>query len=228
MTLTELALKHKTDKYSVDGHRYTAHYERHLSHLREAPIKMLEIGVGGYGDPKKGGESLRMWKEYFTNATICGLDIVDKSPQNEDRIVTFQGDQRSEASLQRVSEMYGAFDVIVDDGSHVSSHVIASFCVLFPLMAPTGIYIVEDLQTSYWPDGHLGSGWEGHDSEPRDHNQMTAINFLKALVDCTNHSERIGYKPSYLDLHITSLTFYHNMCFIMKGENDELSNILRK
>lgn len=228
MNLNELALKHGTDKYREKGHRYTPHYERHFGHLREHPIKFLEIGVGGYDDPNKGGESLRMWKEYFPKATIHGLDIADKTPHNEDRILTIQGDQADRTFLKQLNEQYGPFDIVVDDGSHINSDVIRSFTVLFPLLQPTGVYAVEDLQTSYWPNGAFGMDWEGHDCVPRDHNRLSSINFLKSLVDCTNHAERIDYEPNYFDLHITSLTFYHNLCFVTKGDNNEVSNLVRR
>ena len=57
--LSELALKHGTDKNST--HYYTCHYEQHLERFRHEPVRLLEIGVGGYEDPSLGGQ----WKEYF-------------------------------------------------------------------------------------------------------------------------------------------------------------------
>ena len=61
--LSQLAIKHGTDKWG--HHFYTDKYEDILKHLKEAEIKLLEIGVGGYEFPDRGGGSLRMWKEYF-------------------------------------------------------------------------------------------------------------------------------------------------------------------
>ena len=58
-TLTDLAIQHQTDKWG--SHSYTPHYEHHFNHLRDEPINLLEIGVGGYQDPQAGGNSLRMW-----------------------------------------------------------------------------------------------------------------------------------------------------------------------
>src|SRR5690349_238611 len=75
--LTELAVEHGTDKWG--RHRYTPHYEFHLSHLRDESFTLLEIGIGGYQSKRAGGASLRMWKEYFRHAQILGLDIEDKS-----------------------------------------------------------------------------------------------------------------------------------------------------
>jgi len=75
--LTEIARRTSTDKWGV--HFYTPHYERHLSHLRDSSFVLLEIGVGGYARDRQGGASLRMWKRYFQQAQIVGLDLEDKS-----------------------------------------------------------------------------------------------------------------------------------------------------
>jgi cephalosporin hydroxylase len=48
--------------------------------------------------------------------------------------------------------MHGPFDIVIDDGSHVFEHQIASFEALFPLASSTAVYIVEDVHTSYLPD----------------------------------------------------------------------------
>jgi len=54
-------------------------------------IVLLEIGIGGYQDPKSGGRSLRMWKKYFPHGQINGIDIMDKRPHNARRIRTSKG-----------------------------------------------------------------------------------------------------------------------------------------
>ncbi|KAG8163020.1 hypothetical protein KVR01_007498 [Diaporthe batatas] len=229
-TLIELAAKHGTDKHGnnkpdPDGtirppHKYAGHYDFHFSRYRHLDnINVLEIGVGGYEDPKKGGDSLRMWKEYFPKAQIIGVDYYDKTALQEDRIRIYQGSQDDPAFLERISEENGGFDVIIDDGSHCSNHVIASFKILFPLLKMGGIYAIEDLQTSYWKPIFGGSSTDLS-------TQTTSMGFLKSLVDGLNHMELdiLNYKPTYFDKHITSIQFYHNLAFIYKGENDEESN----
>ena len=69
--LIKLAMLSGTDKWGA--HWYAAHYARHFQHLRRKQITLLEIGIGGYDDPKAGGGSLRMWRRYFPNAQIVGL-----------------------------------------------------------------------------------------------------------------------------------------------------------
>ena len=63
-----------------------------------------------------------------------------------------------QAFLTSVVDEIGPLDIIIDDGSHLNEHVIRTFEILFPLLNEGGIYAVEDLQTSYWPD-HGGSSF---------------------------------------------------------------------
>ncbi|HEX5398090.1 MAG TPA: class I SAM-dependent methyltransferase [Verrucomicrobiae bacterium] len=217
--LPKLAVISGTDKWGA--HWYAEHYARHFQHLRRERITLLEIGIGGYEIPRDGGGSLRMWRRYFPNGQIVGLDYFDKSPHAEKRIRIYRGDQSDEKLLRQIVAEVGPPDIVIDDGSHLNRHVIKSFEVLFPLMAENGIYVVEDTQTAYWPDA-------GGNSD----NLLTAstsMGLFKSLVDGLNYEEFLkpGYTPSYYDLHITGMHFYHNMVFIQKGRNQEGSNIVR-
>ena len=217
--LPRLARLHETDKWGE--HWYVQHYARHFQHLRRKKITLLEIGIGGYDNSKKGGGSLRMWRSYFTKAKIVGLDFYDKSPHAEKRIQIFQGDQADEAFLRKMISEIGRPDIIIDDGSHINAHVLKSFAVLFPLFADDGIYVVEDTQTSYWPE-YGGSSDDLLKAK-------TSLCLLKSLTDGLNHEEYIkpGYQPTCYDRHITAMHFYHNLVFIQKGENKEGSNLIR-
>ena len=147
--LTRLAIRHGSDKFG--GHLYTPLYERTLRHLREKPIRFLEIGIGGYDEPGAGGSSLRMWADYFPAARIVGLDIAAKEFARPDRVAIERGSQDDPAVLDALVQRYGAFDVIVDDGSHLPAHIVASFRHLYPRMAEDGVYIVEDTQLAFSP-----------------------------------------------------------------------------
>ena len=217
--LLKLASIYGTDKWGA--HRYAAHYARHFQHLRRRKITVLEIGIGGYEDPRGGGGSLRMWRRYFPHAQIVGLDYFDKSPHAEKRIRIYRGDQSDEKLLQQIVAEAGRPDIIIDDGSHLNRHVIKSFQVLFPLLANEGIYVAEDTQTAYWP-GEGGSS-DNFLTAP------TSMCLFKNLVDGLNHEEFIkpGYVPSYYDQHIIALHFYHNLVFVQKGQNREGSNMIR-
>lgn len=217
--LTKLAKLYKTDK--TDGHWYTPHYMHHFQKFKNKRINLLEIGVGGYENPKVGGNSLKMWKSYFKLGKIYSIDIYDKSALQEKRIKIFQGSQVDEEFLNKISDEIGLFDIIIDDGSHLNKHIIKSFKILFPKLKDGGIYVIEDLQTSYWDD-------YGGDSKNLN-NSKTAMNFLKSLTDCLNHQEILdeNYEESYFDKKIVAIHFYHNLVFIYKDNNVETSNIVK-
>lgn len=214
--LTRLALLHGSDKAGV--HFYTQHYQRFFGAMRARPLRLLEIGVGGYDDPQSGGSSLRMWKYFFPQAEIFSLDIEDKTHLAEERITIFQGSQNDGEFLERVMAATGPLDIIVDDGSHRNEDVVFSFEKLFPALKPGGWYVVEDTQTSYWPE--YGGNSQDLVSSP------TTMNYFKGLLDGLNYAERLSpcYTPSFLDRNITSLHFFHNLIFVQRGANEEPSN----
>lgn len=208
-----------TDKWGA--HWYLQHYHTHFHPLRLKQLNILEIGVGGYDNPDLGGESLRTWKTYFPNSQIYGIDLYDKARLDEKRIKTFRGSQIDEAFLQGVFGEIGQVDIIIDDGSHVNQHVIRTFEILFPLLKNPGIYVIEDVQTSYWPGFGGTSG--------RTSTGETIMGYFTHLVHCLNHAEILdrNYVPTYFDRHIIAMHFYHNLVFIHKGDNSEGSNVLR-
>jgi hypothetical protein len=207
-SLSMVALKHGTDKWT---HSYIPNYEKHFAALRFKKLNILEIGIGGYADPKDGGHSLRMWKEYFPKSTIYGLDLYDKTALEEERIRIFQGSQTDAELLRAIAREARKLDIIIDDGSHVNEHIISSFGTLFPLLADGGIYVIEDMQTSYNPK-------YGGSSEDLDH-PGTSTGMLKQLIDGLNHQWIAGRKASYTDENIVSVQLYPKMAFIFKGAN---------
>lgn len=125
---------------------YLPIYERHLSQLRSTPLKFLEIGVS------KGG-SMKMWRDYFgDDATIFGIDIDPKCVEFDGQAGQVRiGSQADRAFLESVVDEMGGVDVILDDGSHDSHHIRASFRELFPKVSEGGLYLIEDLHCAYWP-----------------------------------------------------------------------------
>jgi hypothetical protein len=127
---------------------YLPIYEKTLSDMRHQPARFLEIGI------QRGG-SLAAWRRYFGSAaTVVGIDIDRECRQYDnpsDGTYVRIGAQQDAAFLRSVVEEFGKFDAILDDGSHMASHMIASFNFLFPHgLAPGGIYLVEDLHAGYW------------------------------------------------------------------------------
>lgn len=151
MNLHSIGLKYGTDK--AVPHNYLHVYEKHLNHLREKDVDILEIGVAN-------GSSILMWHEYFKNGTINGIDInssVLKNPnlKNDSRIKLFIGNQTNRGFLNS-SFRDESLDVIIDDGGHTMEEQMISFAVFLRKLKSGGIYILEDLITSFW-ESHGGN-----------------------------------------------------------------------
>ena len=147
--------------------QYLDVYDKHLSGLKGKPIFFLEIGV-------MDGGSLEMWRRYFgTEATIVGIDI---DPRCADLVDTPNiirvGSQADPVFLRKLIQEFGAPDVVLDDGSHIATHQRASLEILFPMLKPDSLYIIEDMHTSYWPDYEGGYKRGG-----------TAVELVKSLID---------------------------------------------
>jgi hypothetical protein len=213
--LTRLAIKHGTDKWGP--HFYTPVYHALFAHLRDKPVRLLEIGVGGYGLTKFGGASLAMWADYFPSAQIVGIDLYPKKLELDSRIQVRQGSQDDPAFLTRLSAEFGPFDIIIDDGSHIPKHVVASFNTLFPKLADRGFYVIEDVQTAFWSQ-FGGSILDGG----------ATMYLAKCVLEHLNHVEIKVVEPNrkvpaYIQ-SLRSFRAYHNLFVIEKGDNTEPSN----
>jgi len=131
-------------------HCYALDYHRLLTPFRGDSFNVLEIGLEDQS--KRSGRptdapSLRVWRDFFPNATVYGFDIDDFGFMTGERMVTFQGDQASREDLGRFLELHDRprFRLVVDDGSHASSHQQISLAALFPHVEPLGLYLIEDL-----------------------------------------------------------------------------------
>lgn len=206
--LSELAERYKTDK-GPSLHNYTPIYNRYFENIRLKPLNILEIGVGGYKNPTSGGESLRMWSDYFPFSRITGIDIERKDIIINHRTKIYQGSQVDTQFLQKIIDERGPFDVIIDDGSHVSQHIIESFQFLFQKgLNPRGIYTVEDLNTAYEPD-LIG-------------NRESSVNYFKCFLDVV-HTPQIKRKgivipEEFQDLYplLESIHCYEELMFFIR------------
>jgi hypothetical protein len=211
MNLTELALKHGSDK--AGHHNYTPIYEKYFAPFREQPITLLELGIGGYEYPDRGGASLKMWYEYFPKASIIGIDLYQKNNLVNDRIKIGIGSQVDSEFLKKIIHNEGRPNIIVDDASHINNLTIQSFIILFPLLAPGGIYVVEDIESSWAPAG----SWADGCSDPYNFNTKTTVNYFRALVNEMNAQYIPHFQSCWSDdLGIESIHFYKNIIFILK------------
>ncbi|MEI8344671.1 MAG: class I SAM-dependent methyltransferase [Candidatus Omnitrophota bacterium] len=143
--MTKLADKYGTDKgHGGQGHLYTEIYELFFLPIKSTAVKIGEIGI-------EKGSSLQMLRDYFPQAVIYGIDIEDKSQFNSARIKTFVADQSKRDQLENfVMEAGSDFDIIIDDGGHTMDQQQISLGYLFSRIKPGGIYIIEDVHTSYY------------------------------------------------------------------------------
>ena len=84
-------------------------------------------------------------------STIVGLDIEQKAVKLGSRVHFVRADQSEPGELEAAVRMHGVPDVVIDDGSHVGDHIWATFEHLWPMLSPGGVYVIEDLSTSYYP-----------------------------------------------------------------------------
>jgi len=179
MTLWSDVLNH--DKRLIHKWKhYFPIYERHFKDFIYKPVTFIEIGCGL-------GGSLQMWKRYFgPHARIIGIDINPQCKRfAEDQIEIHIGAQQDPAFLQRVIDQVGIPDIVVDDGSHIMSHLHATFNYLYPKMLKNGVYLVEDLHTAYWEE------YEGGLRKPTNF-----IELCKSLIDELNADNSRGALPS--------------------------------
>lgn len=202
----------KEKKYPISKwHHYFNIYDKHLSKfINKSPV-ILEIGV------YKGG-SLEMWNDYFNNdCKIYGVDIdpecLNIDIPNAEIII---GDQGSADFWASVKKKITKPDIIIDDGGHRMDQQITTFTSMFNFLSKDGVYICEDMHTSYW---HEFGG--GHN------NPSSFIEFTKHFIDAINawHHKPTESSNDHGDLSFTqkteSVTFYDSVIVIEKREKLE-------
>jgi hypothetical protein len=142
-------------------------YHRHLQSYRGRSPVVLEIGVYH-------GGSLQMWKDYFgPGARIVGIDVDPRCRQfEEEQVSVMIGDQEDRAFLAEVRQRLPQVDIVIDDGGHTMRQQITSFEELYPHVQPQGVYLCEDIHTSY--DPKFGGGYRREGS---------FLEYSKGLID---------------------------------------------
>ena len=199
------SFKEISDHFECDKttyHRYDKYYPMFLEKWRDTPLNIFEIGI-------ENGKSLNIWKNYFPYAMIWGMDISRK--YDGDRYKVFIGDQSNRADLVNVSSQIPKCQVIVDDGSHIADHQVNTFEYLFEnLLDYGGVYIIEDIECSYWDSQQIIYGYET--------GNLNIVDYFTKL----NHSVNDHYNLYENTLNIKSITFGSNCIIVQKKELDEL------
>lgn len=227
-TLKQIFLEHKgkvSDKWSL----YLDEWDRLFSPYHDLQINILEIGI-------QNGGSLEIWGKYFINAeNIVGCDIDPKCEclqYNDRRVHVVIGDANTDICEYQILQHAPAFNIIIDDGSHMSGDIIQSFARYFPHLRDGGIYVVEDLHASYWKAFEGGL-----------HNPLSAMSFFKQIADVINyeHWRKTKTRRNLIDVfekflgiemedqelsRIHSIEFVNSLCIIKKLAKE--NNILGK
>ena len=145
-------------------------YDLYFKRYVNRPVTILEIGV------YQGG-SLKMWQDYFgKEAKIFAIDTnpLCKRFENEN-IKIFIGSQDDREFLKYVKSQMPPLDILIDDRGHTMNQQIVSFEELFEQIKADGVYLCEDLHTSYWES--YGGGYK---------NPKSFIEFSKNYIDHLN------------------------------------------
>ena len=153
---------------------YLPEYQRLFTELDVDNVNMLEIGV-------QHGGSYRLWKNFFGEDLLrwTGIDINQQCLALNDELSTnkglvYCGSQADSAFLEDVAAQRGKFDVVVDDGSHQSDHIVSTFKSLAKHVKDGGLYIVEDIHACYW------KGFRG------DSDSSNALSYFLGLAHALN------------------------------------------
>jgi hypothetical protein len=200
----------------VTNHGYQRNYPRLLMSLRGKKLKILEIGV-------QEGNSVNLWSEYFGAQSVeqvC-VDIVEK--ELPDSVTFVRLDQSDETQLKGFVTSHRTFDLIVDDGSHVPCHQLLSLQILWDALVPGGIYIIEDIETSYWGNSRL----YGYRFDANFYKSNT-IRVLKDFVEYVNEGMCRNRKNLPRNLvkvaeEVESIMFGYNCILLVKKDPDMFS-----
>jgi hypothetical protein len=185
-------------------------YERHFEKYVGTNPVILEIGV-------EFGGGIEMLNYYFDNqCTIYGIDfnpVWEKYNDHWDNVKMFIGDTSTNKIYEKVTSEVPVFDIVIDDGSHINDHQIRAFEHFYPRISDGGVYLCEDVCTSYWSEH--GGGMHGN----------TFIEHSKKLIDKLNSYHHREPSATEDDINFrkttNSIHYYDNFVFIEKMFDDE-------
>jgi len=183
-----------TGRMVTKWRHYFEIYERHFAQYRGRPVRLVEFGIWH-------GGSLQLWRKYLgPEAHIVGVDRnAACSALAEPGTDIFIGDQSDAATHRALRERYGTFDIVIDDGGHRMDEQVTTFRELYPALSAGGVYLVEDVHTSY--HGHWGGGLR---------RPGTFVEFAKQLIDQLHawHGPPPGMQADYVTQTAFGLHFY--------------------
>jgi hypothetical protein len=205
----EIGRKHGTDKVYL--HNYHEIYPQYIEKHYNSEGGMVEVGL-------LGGASLKLWLELFPNMHIYGLDInPPMGIERHERYTLIKTDQSIQSDLDNAfSKIEHPIWFINDDGSHIPEHQLLTFNTLFPKLEVGGVYIIEDIETSYWTQ----HGLYGYTTRYGLGHPKSIIEIFKKSIDGVNHRYLLNPDFSVVkhQKQFHSITFAQNCIIIVKGE----------
>ena len=148
MSLVQIADNSRTDKNTL--HSYLPLYQKLLGKKKLTSKNILEIGIFN-------GGSIKLCNDYFTNATIYGLDIINidnvwDGIKNKDRIILYTSTDAYNEDFFKTNffDKNIKFDFMLDDGPHTLESMKQFIKLYSQIMADDGILIIEDVQSWDW------------------------------------------------------------------------------
>jgi 23S rRNA U2552 (ribose-2'-O)-methylase RlmE/FtsJ len=180
-------------------------YDTYFSKYRGVEVNILEIGV-------ESGGSLQMWKDYFgPKAKIYGIDINPNCKKyEEDQIEIYIGSQEDKNFWSEMKQKLPKLDIIIDDGGHTMLQQIVTYEEMFDHLKDDGVYLCEDLHTSYL--GEWGGGYK---------NPNTFIEYSKNFIDYLHYWYISNVDLKYETKNIFGLHFYDSILVIEKRKINE-------
>jgi len=233
-SLDQLGVKHRTDKASYNSghkpaHNYLTKYDRFLEHLKlKEDVNILELGAG---QGERMGASVKVWAEYFPLSNSIHVVEIDPDARmlKTDKIVPRIGDLSDSRFLEELSN--GQWDLIIDDASHNWDHQISALASLFDSVRPGGIYIVEDIHTSF--DKYRATYAGSPDPDSRGRSAQDRSDAMTVLSEIAYYVSGDGLYHPLLELstnlslvegiapNLDSITFIKGSAILVKSSSDD-------
>ena len=208
-----LWMKQHEGRHVMKWSQYLEVYQAFFSKYRGKEVHLLEIGL-------LGGGSLDMWKWYFgPRLRLYGIDLHDKRQYADKQTKIFMGDQGNRTFLEEVKRSIPQLDIIIEDGGHQMNQQVATFEVLYPKVKKDGgLYITEDLHTSYWRN--YRGGYKKKDS---------FIEYIKDWIDKmhAHYSQDARLKPDLFTETTNSMHIYDSLVLLQRRPKRFIKNYVR-
>ena len=188
----------KSDK--IHHHGYDRFYPFFLNQFQQKSCDILEIGMHEE-------ESVILWREYLPDAQIHGIDILKY--ESKPGVTMHEVDQSNPTQLSEFAAgKTNQFSIILDDGSHVPHHQTLTIEILWNTLKPGGIYIIEDIETSWWGKSEI-YGYKFNST------QINLIDYFKNLPSLINR-EFSSYRSKQNWMKEIDLISYGQNCIILQ------------